>query len=354
MKKFSIVFMSILVLGGMIATVSANGKTDITLITLPFGTPSYVMDSALESFFKKQKNSSVNIQLKQTPGAMYVIRTLFEQDVKTATGQVPQPMVINWAPVFYYATEGRPPLTKFPLPNLRVLYGGFFFVNTFVTFDKSIKTPADLAGKKVGFAERARPFQSVFPNKPYFDRGYGGFGKVKWQYLGSANSKDALMNGSIDAHWGTLIARGVLNEDGSVSAVMVAPSPPMLELLSSGRPLYFVQEDPAITRSAYNQKTDQVMLPVFVKKGALKGLNKDLWTRGMASVMTVHKSMPNDIAEEIVTTVFTNLKRLSAYSKMFALYPPNPYPIGIGKDMIHPGLFKALKKLGVKPPAGAR
>ena len=345
-KKLTIVLSMLII--GLVQSNSAlaAGKMSVDLYTLPFGTPSYLLDTAVESLFGELKDTHLSVKIKQTPGAMYIIRRVFEDQDKIASGAAPQILSGSSDAIHPFVVEGRPPFTKFPLPRARVLWGTVGVVHVFVTFDKTIKTPADLAGKKVGFAEKARVFSSSLPNMPYFNKGYGGYNKVKWQHLGAVNSKDALLSGAIDVHWGMMVSKFVKDPTGKIVALAVVPAPPMMELMSSGRKLYFVEEDPAITKSSYDPATDQVMVPVMIRKGAIKGLDKAIWVRGYQGTMTCDATMPEAVAEELVLKIWKNMKRLSEYQKMFMLYPANPVPMTVPKKWIHPGTFKAAKKLG--------
>jgi TRAP-type uncharacterized transport system substrate-binding protein len=328
----------------------AADKAEVEIYTLPFGTPSYLVDTAVESLYGELKDTNIKLKIKQTPGAFYIIRTFAGMQDKIASGAVPQAMVGTTDSILPYTIEGRPPFTKFPLPRSRVIWGTAGFLKVFVTFDKNIKTPADFVGKKVGFAEKARAFNSSIPNMPYFNKGYGGYNKVKWQHLGSVNSKDALLSGAIDVHWGTLLAKVAKDDQGRMVALYAVPAPPLMELMSAGRELYFVNEDPKITKAAYNPAKDQVLTPVFISAKSLKGSKHDFWARGQQGLMVGDATMPKEVAEELVLTVWKNMKRLSEYQAMFGLYGASPYPVNVPKKYVHPGLISATKKLGFKVP----
>lgn len=352
MKKLLSISLAVMVImSTAFATVAAAKKTEVTFMTMPFGTSFYMLDSAVESLFNEENcKADVSLKLKQTPGAMYIAKSFFQNEKAMQKGEIPFQVTQAMAPVLPYMIEGRWPFKKIPLTNLRTICGGLFMVNVFVTFDPDIKTPADLADKKVGFAERARVFQSILPNKPYFDKLYGGFDKVNWQYLGANNSKDALLNGSIDAAWLTMTAKVEINDQGQLVCTKAVPSPPLLELMSAGRPLHFVSENAAKIKSAYDPAKDFVLQPILVQKGSLKDIKHSFTARGMAMGLATFKSMPDDLVVDIVTTIFSNLDRLASYNQAFALYPKNPYPIGLDPQYAHPGLLKALKKMGMEIP----
>jgi TRAP-type uncharacterized transport system substrate-binding protein len=351
MKKILIAIIGAVMIMTSSAGMAAAGGKEVTMMTMPFGTPFYMIDSAVEAFFTELGDKSpVNLKLKQTPGAMYIVKSLLKNQEAMKSGKTPYSVQQALASIVPYMREGRWPFEKAPLEGLRAISGGVFVVNTFVTFDKDIKTPADLAGKKVGFAEKARVFQSILPNKPYFEKAYGGFDKVKWQYLGSNNSKDALLNGSIDAAWVSLSAKVSVNDAGEIVCEMAVPSPPLLELLSAGKELYFVNEDAATIKKASDPATDYILHPVLIKKGSVKGLDHDVTARGVIMCMTALEHMSEDDVASIVTTIYSNLDRLISFNKVFALYPKNPYPIGLDPKHAHPGLLKALKNMNMEIP----
>lgn len=351
MKKLLGLIAGLAIMVTFMVNTAAAKQEEVVLLTLPFGTPNYMLDSSMESFLSELKEESpVNLKLKQTPGAMYMVKSMIKNEAAAQKGEKPYQIVQAWAPVIPYMIEGRWPFEKMEMRNLRAISSGAFMINTFVTFDPAVKTPEDLVGKKVGFAERARVFQSILPNKPYFDKNFGGFDKVEWQYLGAGNSKDALLNGSIDAVWASLSAKVEVSETGELVCTMAVPSPPLLELMSAGKQLYFLPENAETIKKSYDPKTDLVMQPVLIKKGAIKGVEKDFTARGMATAMVCWNHLSEDVVADMVATVYTNLDRLASYNKSFSLYSENPYPVGMDSELAHPGLFKALERLGMEKP----
>ncbi len=325
----------------------------IELMTLQFGTASYASDMAMESLFKELK-SPLTLLLKQTPGAMYITRYNFENLEKMRSGQVPFTMSLTTSAITEYSAKGLPPYQDYPLPDTRVIFGMNGVLLPFVTFNPDIKTPADFIGKKVGFAEKSRPNQSVLPNKPVFDKAYGGFDKVDWQYLGFSNSKDALLNNSIDVHMGNITATLDTDENGNIYMVKGTYDPALMEIVSANRPFYFVTEDPEILKTAYDPNHDMIHFPVLIKAGTLPGYDKDFWVKGGLVVYAVDKDLPDDVVEEIVVTVFKNKARLADYYEGFAHMGDNPYPLGLDPAFIHPGLYKAMQTLGIPLPAGVK
>ncbi len=323
----------------------------IELLTLQFGTASYASDMAMESLFKELK-SPLTLLLKQTPGAMYINRYNTENKEKMRKGEVPFTMSLTTSAITMYSAKGLPPYQDYPQPDSRVIFGMNGMVMPFVTFNPDIKSPADFAGKKVGFAEKSRPNQSILPNQPVFDKAYGGFDKVDWQYLGFANSKDALLNGSIDVHMGSISGTFGTDEAGNIVLLKGTYDPALMEIVSANRPFYFVSEDPEVLKTVYDPNTDLVHFPVLIKAGTLPGYDKDFWVKGGLVVYALDKEVPDDVVEELVVTIFKNKARLADYYEGFSHMGDNPYPLGLDPAFIHPGLYKAMKTLGVPLPAG--
>ncbi|MBT4265584.1 MAG: ABC transporter substrate-binding protein [Deltaproteobacteria bacterium] len=328
---------------------AAGKKADVEILTQKFGTAVYQVDNAVQTVFSELKESNLNVRTKQTPGAMYPIRTWHGLRDKLDAGAVAHIAVGTTDAITEWSVAGRPPFDKFPLPEARVLWGTLGYIKVFVTFDKNIKTPADLIGKKVGVEGKANIFAHILPNKPYFDKNFGGYNKVKWQYLGDANAKDALLSGSVDAAYATFVTKLAKDKQGRVLGVYAHPTPPLMELMSSGRKLYFVDEDPDIIKKTYVQGK-YMMTPMLIIKGALKGVDKALWVRGVQGAMAVDATMPDEVAEEMVLTAWKNMKRLADYSKMFLMYADSPYPVNVPKQIVHPGTISATLKLGFKVP----
>ncbi len=351
MKKLFLLLAVCMLFASPVSQAKAVEPFNIEILTMPFGTASYASDMALESLFK-ELNSPIKLMLKQTPGAMYITRYTTENLDKMRAGQVPYALTLSTAAITEYIARGLPPYEDYAQPDSRVIFGLNAMLIPFVTFDESIKSPADFVGKKVGIAEKSRPNQSTLPNKPIFDKFYGGFDKVDWQYLGFANSKDALLNDSIDVHMGNISASIATDENGNIYMVKGTLDPALMEIVSANRPFFFVSEDPEKIKTGYDPAKDMLHFPVLVKAGTIPGYDKDFWVKAGLTVYVVDKTVPDDVVEEIVVTIFKNKERLADYYEGFAYISESPYPLTLDPKYIHPGLYKAMDKLGIPLPAG--
>ena len=324
-------------------------KVAVTNMTTPFGTPMYTQGVAFEEVFKKAK-SWVEWKAQETPGAMYIVKYVFKNQKKIETGQVPQVVSPSSGGVLPFLIEGRKPFTKINIPNNRALFSMPSYSMVFVTFDPNIKSLKDLAGKKVGIAEKSRPFQGVLAIGPYFMKGLKNWKKVKWQFLGAANSKDALLNNKIDAHYATFMGSVDQAKDGSFSTRKLAPGPALLELMNSGRKLYFIPWEPEVIKKSYDFSKDMLSYPILVKKGAVEGLDREIYFRLSVGTIAGDVSMPDNVLQEIIRVRHEYRKELGKYHATLKLLPDNPYPAGIPDKWVHPGVKKAMRNLNIPIP----
>ncbi len=327
----------------------AADKTEVVCQTLQFGSNQYTESQTFETVFS-ELSDKISLKTQETPGALFIVRTMFEsQDAFKSGKEMPafSPGSTQLLPI---VMNGLPPFEKFPVPTSRILFGTGYSVFVFVSFDPAIKTPYDLTGKKVGFAEKSRPFVSSQPNEWLFSRGYKNWDKVDWQYLGTGNSKDALLNNRLDAHWTQFKVMVEMDENGKPYVTQFALSPDMLEIANSGRKLYYVTEDPAVWEATSKEPKDLLYAPIRVPAGTFPGQEEEIWARFGSSVYSTDAAMPDEIAAELVRLRVEALPKLQTYHDMFKLYPQNPYPIDAPLNLMHPGAVEQMRKMGFAIP----
>ncbi len=322
---------------------------EVTALSLPFGTPNYTMCMAFEETFKKA-NSWVKWKTKETPGAMYIMKYLVENKKKIESGELPQAIVPSESGLIRWVTAGWPPLQKVRNPSIRAITALPAVISLMVTFDPQIKTMKDLAGKKVGVSERARVFQNDMANRPYFDKGLGIWDKIKWEYLGSINSKDAILNRKIDVKQSYFYGNVTIAPDGTYVCTKLSPEAPTLELMDAGRKLHLIEWDPELIKKSYDFNKDMALMPILIKKGAGKGIDHDIWGRFSTGQFQGLDSMPDDVLQEIIRVRVKYRNELEKYHAMMKLLPETPYPIGTPKQYVHPGMEKVMKNLGLSIP----
>lgn len=327
----------------------AREPYEITMMTTPFGTTSYTIGQAFEETFKKE-NSWVQWKTQETPGAMYIIRYLNENRDKMINGEIPFVISSSAVAVLPFTAYGWKPFEKYPIPHTKAFLAQPAFIFFFGTFDPNIKSLKDLEGKKVGIAEKSRPFTSILPLKPYFEKGLGIWDKVDWQYLGWVNSKDALLNNKIDAMYCEFQASLEQRPDGSLFTRLAAASPAVLELMNSGRQFYLVPFDPKTIKESFDFTKNMWMVPALMEKGAVGGVNRDLWGLTSPGLLRTDEEVPTEVIQEIYRVYLKRRHELGKYHNALKLLPENPYPVGTPEEFVHPGVEKALSNLGLTKP----
>ena len=331
--------------------VSQSVKEPYTIVHLgnAFGSPMYTQGTAFEEIFKKA-GSWVKWKVQETPGAMYNNKYLFQNMAKMKSGELPPVITSASASIIGHTNEGRPPFDMIPTPNACALFSSPSFISLFNTFDPAIETTSDFAGKSVGIPEKSRIFSSTLLMKPYFDKGLDIWDKVEWQFIGSINSKDALLNGRIDVRASTFMGKIEKAPDGTFVCTSMAPTTPTLEVLGSGRKHLLIGWNPTVVTKSFDFAKDQRIYPVLIKKGALKGLDRDIWGIAALGVYRAPDFLPQDVIQEIIRVRYEYRDELAKYHAAMQFFPKNPYPLGVPEKWIVPGVKKAMENLNIPLP----
>jgi len=335
---------------GDVIYAAEEGKkpVEVVMMTTPFGTAMYNEGAAYEQVFKKA-GSWVHIKHQETPGAFYMYSYIAKNRDKMKSGEIPHTVAGSAATAIRFMGEGRPPFKK-PWPTAKAVTSSFGYVFFFLTFDPEIKSLKDLAGKRVGTATAARIFTGRLFDKPLFGRGLGIYDKITWAELGGAGSKDAILDGKIDATKLWFAGKLEVDDDGNLIVSKIAPSPPGMELMSSGRKYYFLPIEAEWIKKGFDYSKDQEVLPALVKKGAMKGLDQDVPALVGGGIIQCDASLPDDIVEEIIRVRHKYRDEFAKYHAQLALMPETPYPLGTPKGYVHSGTIKAMKEMGLPIP----
>ncbi len=352
MRKATLILIAVLAVAVGFAPLSGGAAAKhkpvtVVFMTTQFGTHMYAIGAAAEQVFKKA-GSWVRIKHQPTPGAMYMYRYIVKNRENMIKGQVPYTIAIGATALVDFLREGRPPFKRFPWPTVKALVSSPAVMGVYATFDPKIKRLKDLAGHRVGTGERSRPFQGILLDKPLF-ASLGIFRKIKWARLGSLGCKDAFLNGKIDVV--PIRFMGLLIEKkGMLVTPKVAAGPATMEILNSGKKLYFIPMTPAELARIKKIPGALAQHPILFLKGAFKGLDHNLWGRTGPGAVLCDSSLPDDVAAEIVRVWTKHRKDFARYHAVLNFLPLTPYPLGARPDQVHPGTLKAMKKMGLPIP----
>jgi len=90
--------------------------------------------------------------------------------------------------------------------------------------------------------------------------------------------------------------------------------------------------------------------PILVKKGAVEGLDREIYFRLSVGTIAGDVSMPDNVLQEIIRVRHEYRKELGKYHATLKLLPDNPYPAGIPDKWVHPGVKKAMRNLNIPIP----
>lgn len=141
----------------------------------------------------------------------------------------PQNRITSGTPITIIAARnGEKPFDK-PYPDMRAIGNFARNIHLMLTFDPSIKSIADLEGKKVGLGPQ--PTVLGRSMRDIIEIGYGLKGKVKIFYMKWSQLKDSLMDGTIDA-----MVLGLSMAPGK----KFVPVPVYQEIIASGKKPYLI------------------------------------------------------------------------------------------------------------------
>ncbi len=304
--------------------------TQVSLITAPFGTGSYLMGSALEEIAKK-KGGALRITSTESPGFIFNIKKLDKEPaLKTS-------MIVGaGAGVAGLAVVGDKPFDK-KYPPLKLIANYNLGAYWLATLDSKIKSVADLAGRTVALGRAAQINWAVQP-EAILRHGYGlGKDKVKLEYVGTKEAVDALLNGTVDA----AIVGGYFDP----LSKKVELSPQTAEFVASGRQITFLGwSDEAIAKTA---SQGMKVFSFTVPANAIAGLAAPMVASSDTTSWMVAPEFPDDLAYAATKLVIDNLAQFGEYHAIGKLMSAEGLLYGWDASDIHPGALRAYREAGI-------
>ncbi|MCG6972716.1 MAG: TAXI family TRAP transporter solute-binding subunit [Desulfobacterales bacterium] len=236
----------------------------------------------------------------------------------------------------YVAYTGTHKLFKEkPAPSriLWMMYPNYLQIVT--TADRGIKTVKDLAGKRVstGAPGSGTEFTAMLVLKA---AGVKPDSFKKWEKLGAKESTEALSNGTIDAYfWSGGLPTGSIVElattlkrrNKTISFVSIPKDSDVVKYFDKN--FSGLAEPGVISKGVYESKSDTPTIR--------------FWNWVLAP-----KSLPDNVAYDMVKAVFTHLDQLHRAIKPASMTTAENTAKFIGKTTIpfHPGAIKYFKEIG--------
>jgi TRAP transporter TAXI family solute receptor len=312
-------------------SVAARDPVNLSLITAPFGTGSYVLGSALEEISKKH-HPWLRIASSESPGFIFNIKKLDKEP------ELRKSMIVgSGAGVAGLAATGDKPFDKKYEPPLKLIANYSLGAYWLATLDPNIKSISDLAGKKVALGRAAQINWAVQPVS-IMNHGYGlNKDKVNVQYVGVKEAVDALLDGNVDA----AVVGGYFDP---LSKKMVL-SPQTAEFLASGRNItHLPWGNDAVNKA---KATGMKMANITVPANAIAGVNKPLEVAADTISWMVAPEFPDDLAYETTKLIINNIQSFGEFHALGKLMSTEGLIYGWETSDIHPGALRAYREAGI-------
>ena len=284
----------------------------VPLLLCPWGCGPTESDTILMNQMIKE-GSPVTMLPQETPGYMYNIREMANERhwKKTAfsTEDVVIQLALKWG--------GTPTMKEF-LPDrvpvrFKLLYGETWWAQGkfFVTFDPSIRTPADFKGKRVALGLRSQSDWGVF-SRIMLEHGYGITPQnTDIRHLTPAALTQQLLDGSVD------VAVTAFGTEPALKEILI--SPPMRQLEAAGKPLRYIGVSKEVIDKV-NAKLGTTFLHVNLPAGKLPKQAEPLSLGFVRGFKAAHPDFPEETAYQIVMAVARNAPRMKELHALWKIW----------------------------------
>ncbi len=327
-KKIFIVLCLAFLLGTLTLGAVSAKEAKINILTAKMGGAGYVMSFALVDIMKKA-DSWVKMKGIETTGIAENLKTLVAEPERRKNT-----VIFCNAATPHQAKVADPPYSK-PYTSLRFIALFNPARHFFVTLDSNLKTPKDLAGKKVGIFPRGS--SGVIVWQALIEYGFGVKRKdIDWVYLPPGAGLNAVADGRLHATW-ALSSPPPLN----------APIPPLQKLMSQKKNLHFL----AFSKEAAKAAREKTGYPIYVAPvpaGTYTPNQPDLSSHVQFLSWWADLAMDEDIAYEIAKTIYENVEKFARYHALGKTMTKTSIAQAVTEDMFHPGAQRFYREKGVK------
>jgi len=303
--------------------------TNVSLISAPFGTGSYVVSAALEDISKKN-SPWLRINHSESPGFVFNIKKLDKEPQLRKSMIVGSGIVVDWM-----AQSGLAPFDK-KYPPIKLLANYNLVSCWLATLDPKIKSGKDLVGKKIALGRATQINWAVEPDW-VIRHGWGIRDKVGVQFVGPKEAITALLDGLVDA--------AVVGGYFDPTNMRLSLSPQTVELMASGRPVYQIPWGEEAVKKTIAK--GMPIIPITIPANAIQGLTQPLPILTDTAAWCADPALPEDLAYETVKLIISNCSKFGEYGDIGKLMSPKALPFGWPEDKIHPGALKAYKEAGL-------
>lgn len=311
-------------------------QTTIRVMISPSGSGPYNAWSIIQTHMQ-EFSPWLRLQVEETPGFNYNVKYMLKTDKAWKNTIFGSGTVLDWA-----AKTGQKPFYSEPSPvagDFRIIFSMGLTFNVWVTTDEAIRTPMDFVGKKVGIGMLTQnewgmhqrmllDAWSLTPKLSSLDT------------LGTSPNINALLDGR--THVGTLFG---LTSAGRDHTVITGPH---RQLEASNRNWRYVNVPEGMIED-YVNRTGAPFRVVKYPPNTLPNQPDELVTFGDLLLMEGHKSLPDEVAYEIVTVLIKNYDKIAKLSGFAKVWTSETLVSGAKEnpELFHPGALRAFRDLGL-------
>lgn len=341
--KHALISVATAVTIGIVATLAPSGfaradNKSVPVLLCPFGCGPMAGDTILMNQMILA-NKGVTLLPQETPGYMYNIREMANKKHWKNTIFSTEDTIIQLA-----FKGGTPDLKEFlPEPvkiKFKLLYGEAWWGQGkfFVTFDPTIKSVADLKGKRISIGLRGQSDWGVFA-RLFLEHGYGITPKnTTIRHMTPSALTQQLIDGATDAAITPFGTEPHLKE-------WLIPGP-LRQLEATKKKLYYLGIPKKIVDKV-NAELGTTFLPITLKPGTLPGQTKALPVAIDRGYKAVHPDFDEETAYRVVKAVLDVGPKMKSLHALWRIWSPDLMLNGLSEENTHPGAIRAYKEAGL-------
>ncbi len=306
-----------------------HAKVEATLLSMTLGGSAYVLSFALAEIVNKS-HPWLHINATETKGPVANLVTMAnEPGIRKST--------------FFFTQESSNSVARQGMPPFKAPYIGARAIAAFaettvllVTLDKTIKTKADVDGKRIMALTKGNPSAQL--HEMLLTDIWGL--KVKLSNGTFDNIKDALQDGLIDV--GSL----AVNDNPGVGYI---PIPSLNELMTT-KDVYVVNV-PAADVEALVRKSKIQVTPSAIPPLTMNKKQTTVWQGyGQTNGWWADAEMSDEIAYEFTKAIYEHAEKFIDYHGDGKLMTKKTMSrVGAPEALFHPGALKFYREKGIKP-----
>ncbi len=245
-----------------------------------------------------------------------------------AISKMKQDLALTMPDIAFYAFNGLEMFKGEKVEDIRGLFSTYpIDIQIYVEEKSPIKTIADIKGKDLRVAV-GPPGSGTEVMARFILKEYGiTYDDIREQFLSHTETTAAMKDGNIDV--------GIVT--------LGTPAPTLIEL-TRYRKIRFLDIEPEVADRI--NKRFPAYFPRVIPAGTYSGMTKDHHTLGWMGFFIVHKDLPDNLAYEILKTVFDHKAELDAIHVMFKEIVLAHATKGISIPL-HQGAVRFFKERGV-------